>query len=80
MREHMHLKIGKFARVGQVSIATLRHYDQCGLLKPNGLDPDTGYRYYSLAQLPHLNRILANSATGVCLSCAIASSSFNSLR
>jgi DNA-binding transcriptional MerR regulator len=53
------LKIGEFARVGQVSIATLRHYDQLGLLKPSALDPESGYRYYSLDQLPRLNRILA---------------------
>jgi DNA-binding transcriptional MerR regulator len=53
------LKIGEFARIGQVSIATLRHYDQYGLLKPTELDPDTGYRYYTLEQLPRLNRILA---------------------
>ena len=59
MRERSVLKIGEFARVGEVSIATLRHYDQCGLLKPNAQDPDTGYRYYSLDQLPRLNRILA---------------------
>src|SRR5436309_12101117 len=58
MREHTHLKIGEFARVGQVSIATLRHYDQYGLLKPDALDPGTGYRYYSLDQLARLNRIL----------------------
>ena len=55
MREHMHLKIGKFARVGQVSIATLRYYDQCGLLKPNALVPGTGYRYYPLEQIACLN-------------------------
>src|SRR5260370_40709908 len=59
MREHALLKIGEFARVGQVSIATRRYYDQYGLLKPNALDPDTGYRYYSLDQLAHLHRILA---------------------
>src|SRR5712691_5988399 len=59
MKERRILKIGEFARVGQVSIATLRHYDQCGLLKPNALDPDTSYRYYSLDQLARLNRILA---------------------
>jgi DNA-binding transcriptional MerR regulator len=59
MRDTTHLKIGEFARVGQVSIATLRHYDQCGLLKPNALDPDTGYRYYTLDQLARLNRIFA---------------------
>jgi DNA-binding transcriptional MerR regulator len=59
MQEHTLLKIGEFARVGQVSIATLRHYDQYGLLKPNALDHDTNYRYYSLNQLPRLHRILA---------------------
>src|SRR5437879_10465342 len=53
------LKIGEFAHVGQVSIATLRHYDQLGLLKPSALDPESSYRYYSLDQLPRLNRILA---------------------
>lgn len=31
MRERTILKIGEFARVDQVSIATLRHYDQYGL-------------------------------------------------
>ncbi len=64
MKEPTMLKIGEFARVGQVSIATLRHYDQCGLLKPLLLDPNTGYRYYSLDQLPHLNRILALKELG----------------
>jgi DNA-binding transcriptional MerR regulator len=64
MRERTMLKIGEFARVGQVSIATLRYYDQCGLLKPNALDPDSGYRYYSLDQLTRLNRILALKELG----------------
>jgi DNA-binding transcriptional MerR regulator len=64
MRERTMLKIGEFARIGQVSIATLRHYDQCGLLKPNELDPDTGYRYYSFDQLARLNRILALKELG----------------
>ena len=59
MQERAMLKIGEFARLGQVSIATLRHYDQYGLLKPDTLDPHTGYRYYSLEQLSRLHRILA---------------------
>jgi len=59
MNKSMMLKIGEFARIGAVSIATLRHYDQFGLLKPNMLDPETGYRYYSFDQLPRLHRILA---------------------
>lgn len=53
------LRIGEFAQIGQVSVATLRHYDQDDLLKPAALDPDTGYRSYALDQLPRLNRILA---------------------
>ena len=60
----MMLKIGEFARIGRVSVATLRHYDQCSLLKPNTLDPDSGYRYYALDQLARLNRILALKELG----------------
>ncbi|MBA2678638.1 MAG: MerR family transcriptional regulator [Ktedonobacteraceae bacterium] len=60
----MMLKIGEFARIGRVSIATLRHYDQYGLLKPDALDPDTGYRYYAFDQLARLNRILALKELG----------------
>jgi DNA-binding transcriptional MerR regulator len=61
------LKIGEFAQLAQVSIATLRHYDQCGLLKPSALDPDSGYRYYSLDQLPRLNRIIVLKDLGFSL-------------
>src|SRR6266567_2343001 len=67
MRERSVLKIGEFARVAQVSLATLRHYEKSGLLKPMVLDPDTGYRYYSLDQLPRLNRILALKELGFSL-------------
>jgi DNA-binding transcriptional MerR regulator len=67
MREQSMLKIGEFAQVGQVSIATLRHYDQVNLLKPSALDPDSGYRYYSLDQLPRLNRIVALKDLGFSL-------------
>lgn len=52
------LRIGDFSRLAQVTVITLRHYDQIGLLKPQEVDPETGYRYYSLTQLPRLNRIL----------------------
>jgi DNA-binding transcriptional MerR regulator len=36
--------IGEFARLGGVSIRTLRHYDEIGLLAPATVDPLTGYR------------------------------------
>ncbi len=61
------IKIGDFARLSQVSVATLRHYDERGLLPPVSVDAATGYRYYSVAQLPRLNRILALKDLGFSL-------------
>jgi len=60
-------KIGDFSRIGQVTIQALRHYDEIGLLKPNDIDTNTGYRYYSLESLPRLNRILALKSLGLSL-------------
>ena len=51
--------IGAFARVAQVSVRTLHHYDDVGLLPPAQVDPQTGYRWYRADQLQRLNRILA---------------------
>ncbi len=59
------LKIGEFAWLSQVTVETLRHYDRIGLLKPVHLDQFTGYRYYSLDQLPRLNRILTLKDLGL---------------
>jgi DNA-binding transcriptional MerR regulator/predicted transcriptional regulator YdeE len=53
------LKIGEFSVLTQVSIKTLRYYDEVGLLKPARVDGDSGYRYYSASQVPRLHRILA---------------------
>jgi DNA-binding transcriptional MerR regulator len=61
------LKIGEFSRLTQVAVPTLRYYDQIGLLKPVGVDTGTGYRYYSVAQLPQLHRILALKGLGFSL-------------
>jgi DNA-binding transcriptional MerR regulator len=59
--------IGEFARLGGVSVRTLRHYDEVGLLRPVTVDPDTGYRGYSARQLEQLNRILALKELGLSL-------------
>ncbi len=61
------LSIGEFARLGTVSIRTLRHYDEIGLLRPARVDPETGYRCYSAAQLRQLNRIIALKELGLSL-------------
>lgn len=53
------LNIGDFARLGQVSPRMLRHYDEIGLLRPERVDAQTGYRSYAVAQLARLHRLLA---------------------
>ncbi|MFB6637106.1 MerR family transcriptional regulator [Streptomyces chartreusis] len=50
MREDM-LTIGAFAKACRLSPKALRLYDELDLLKPGRVDPDTGYRYYAVAQL-----------------------------
>ncbi len=42
--------IGRFSQLSRLSIKALRYYDEVGLLRPTLVDPDSGYRYYSLAQ------------------------------
>ncbi|MGE5141429.1 MAG: MerR family transcriptional regulator [Rudaea sp.] len=61
------LKIGDLSRLTRISVKTLRYYDEMELLKPEYIDPFTGYRYYSLDQLPRLNRILALKDLGLSL-------------
>ena len=51
------LKIGEFSRLMQVSVKTLRHYEQKGLLLPDEVDEWTGYRYYSIVQMQKLQSI-----------------------
>ncbi|MCU0534656.1 MAG: MerR family transcriptional regulator [Hydrococcus sp. Prado102] len=61
------LKISDFAQLSRISSKTLRLYDRMGLLKPAAIDNFTGYRYYSTAQLPRLNRILVLKELGFSL-------------
>ncbi|MDR2998692.1 MAG: MerR family transcriptional regulator [Microbacterium sp.] len=49
--------VGTFARLSGLSVHTLRHYDEIGLLVPERVDADTGYRYYTRTQLPRARRI-----------------------
>lgn len=60
-------RIGEFSIIAQVSGRLLRYYDEIGLLSPEHTDPFTGYRYYSAAQLPQLNRILVLKELGLSL-------------
>lgn len=59
--------IGQFAQFAKVSVRTLRHYDEVGLLRPASVDPTTGYRFYAATQLRQLNRILVLKDLGLTL-------------
>jgi DNA-binding transcriptional MerR regulator len=60
-------KIGDFSKLSQVSVKTLRYYDEIGLLRPSEIDRFTSYRYYAARQLSRLNRILLLKGLGLSL-------------
>ena len=43
--------IGDIAKICDISTQTLRHYDKINFLKPDYVEPDNGYRYYSSEKL-----------------------------
>lgn len=43
----MMYKIGEFSKLIDLSIKTLRYYDEIGILSPKVIDKFTGYRYYN---------------------------------
>ncbi|PKM94108.1 MAG: MerR family transcriptional regulator [Firmicutes bacterium HGW-Firmicutes-1] len=59
--------IGTFSNINKITTKTLRHYDEIGLLKPEFVDPFTGYRYYTSDQLPRLHKIITLKQMGLAL-------------
>lgn len=49
--------IGKIAKMFHLSVGSLRHYEAMGLLIPEYVDPENGYRYYSTRQFEVLHTI-----------------------
>lgn len=49
--------IGEVAKMFHLSVGSLRHYEKIGLLQPEYIDAETGYRYYSTRQFECLNTI-----------------------
>jgi len=45
------LSIGEFSKICELSTKTLRYYDEIGLIHPDEINPENGYRYYSIRQL-----------------------------
>ncbi|MFV0560823.1 MAG: MerR family transcriptional regulator [Enterococcus sp.] len=52
-----YLSIGKISKLSNLSIRTLRYYDQIDLFKPEYIDATNNYRYYSVQQLFYLQMI-----------------------
>lgn len=49
--------IGDVAKMFGLSVSSLRHYEKEGLLRPEYIDINTGYRYYGLKQFEVLNTV-----------------------
>lgn len=50
-------KIGDFSKLVNISVKTLRYYDDIDLFKPAEVDLFTGYRYYRKEQIKDLELI-----------------------
>lgn len=58
------LTVKQLAAISGVTVRTLHHYDEIGLLKPAHV-ASNGYRYYGRAELLRLQRILFHRELGV---------------
>lgn len=60
MKKENLLSIGALSKQTGVHIKSLRYYDSLGILRPAYVDPSSGYRYYSLQQIPVVDAIQLN--------------------
>jgi DNA-binding transcriptional MerR regulator len=51
MKDNLLYSIGEVAKAKNITIKTLRYYHEIGLLIPEKINPDNGYRYYSSNQM-----------------------------
>lgn len=59
--------IGDMAKIHNISVQTLRHYDKIGLLAPSYINQDTGYRYYSAKDFVLIDLIKQCKSMGLSL-------------
>lgn len=57
--------IGEVSKLFHISVSSLRHYEEIGLLKPKYISPDSGYRYYGFEQFEILNNLKYLRALGM---------------
>ncbi|MDQ8203809.1 MerR family transcriptional regulator [Pelagicoccus sp. SDUM812003] len=63
----MTYSIGEFSRIARVTVKALRLYHDRGLLVPDFVDPESGYRYYAPDQVSDARVIQALKAMGFSL-------------
>lgn len=63
-----YLAIGEMARINHISAQTLRLYEKIGLIFPDYINPENGYRYYSIRQSARLDIIQYMKSLGMTLS------------
>ena len=52
------LRIGEIAAFFDVSVKAMRIYEKLGILTPERIDKNTGYRYYGIDQVKQLDALL----------------------
>ncbi len=62
------LTVGKMAKLNNISVQTLHHYDKIDLLKPINIDETSKYRYYDIKQCAKLDMIQNMKKLGMSLS------------
>lgn len=56
-KEQLFSILARSLRLFHMSVSSLRHYESLGLLSPEYINPDSGYRYYSTRQFEVLNTL-----------------------
>ena len=62
-----YFSIGEMSKLHNISVETLRHYDRFGILKPEYINENTGYRYYSTKSFIKIYLIKQCKAIGLSL-------------
>jgi DNA-binding transcriptional MerR regulator len=65
MNGRTRLTVGELARASGMSAKALRHYDQLGMFRPDGVDEGNGYRWYAADRLPQARLIARLRGVGL---------------
>jgi DNA-binding transcriptional MerR regulator len=63
VKRKSHYTVSEVARLANLSVRALHHYDEIGLLKPSGRS-ETSYRLYSSADLQRLQQVMSFKVLG----------------